>query len=152
MDYDFHPLLRTLANQAQKLGMGLEDVKVIGKTRERLSKISFQSLDFKDSLNFMKTSLDKWVQSLLSKVDEDNPVQSVFKHTISHFRSQYPDKDLSLCLAKSPYPYEFFTDPSVLEHRQLPPREAFSSSLRFGETISPTEYSRAQEIWQEFEM
>src|SRR5204863_1550500 len=47
------------------------------------------------------------------------------------------------------FPYEYMTGPEKFSETQLPPIEAFYSSLT-KENISQQEYEHAQKVWKEF--
>jgi len=49
------------------------------------------------------------------------------------------------------FPYEWLDDVRKLDHRELPPHDAFYSSLK-GSNISDEEYARCQKVWEERNM
>ena len=60
-----------------------------------------------------------------------------------HMTRHYPNSDLFF--SKSVYPYEFMDGPEKFLLTELPPMDAFCSSLTEA-SISTTEYERAQKI------
>ena len=68
-----------------------------------------------------------------------------FSHTARH----YPHSDL--VFAKGNYPYEYIDERDRFLLTELPPIDAFYSSL-FEEPITPEEYERAQKVWREFKI
>ena len=59
----------------------------------------------------------------------------------------YPNSDR--VFSKGVYPYEFMDRQEKFLLTELPPIDAFYSSLTEA-SISITEYERAQKVWQEF--
>ena len=90
-----------------------------------------------NSLQFLTASLDVLVQNLFADGCDK------FFHTPQH----YPNSDL--VFSKGVYPYEFMDGPEKFLLTELPPIDAFYSSLTEA-SISTTEYERAQKVWQEF--
>ena len=64
----------------------------------------------------MATSLDKLVNNLS-------------KDTFSNVKRCYAENKLNLLTKKGIYPYEYMNSPEKLKETQLPPKEAFYSSL-----------------------
>ena len=88
-------------------------------------------------MQFLTASLDTLVQS--SAADGTDK----FRHTARH----YLDSDL--VFAKGKYPYEYMEGRDTFLLTELPPIDAFYSSLS-EEIITPEEYDRAQNVWREF--
>ena len=109
--------------------------KVTGRPGRKAIK---RDLRFIDSFKFMASSLDK----LVSNLD-----RSSFQNT-SKF---YEGKQLDLLLRKGVYPYDYMDSLQKLDETQLPPKEAFYSTLS-GEGISDEDYEHAQKVWKEFGM
>ena len=85
-----------------------------------IKKVYWQ-LKFIDSLNFMKTSLEKLV---------DNLDASQLTHMQKHFQG----KKFDLMHSKGVYPYEYMTDVSKFQETRLPSKGAFASQLNAGTT------------------
>ena len=62
------------------------------------------------------------------------------------------DEDLDLLTDKGVYPYDYFTSFDKFRDKQLPPKEAFFSSLTIlpKKNIEDQEYERAKNIWEHF--
>ena len=58
-------------------------------------------------------------------------------------------KDINLLKQKGVYPYEYIDSLEKLNETQLPPIEAFYSTLK-QETITEEEYKHAQNVWRTF--
>ena len=108
----------------------------------------YSRLKFVDTMNFMKTSLEKLVEKL------DKPS---FEHTGKYFQ----DEDLDLMLRKGVYPYEYMTGAERLREKSLPPKEEFASLLGSGviydseamitpSHISDKDYEHAQKVFGAF--
>ena len=110
-----------------------KSIDVISTTSDKFLSFQIGSLRFIDSLQFLTASLDTLVQSLTA----DGRVK--FSHTARHF----PDSDL--VFAKGNYPYEYMDGRDKFLLTELPPIDAFYSSLS-EETITPEEYERAQKV------
>ena len=78
-------------------------------------------------MNFMQTSLEKLV---------NNMNKSMFKHTLKYFNDDHFD----LMLRKGIYPYEYMTDISKFNEQNLPPKDAFNSTLSEGVVFKPDTY------------
>ena len=79
----------------------------------------------------MATSLDK----LLNNLSKDE---------FNNFKRYYNGNKLELLTRKGIYPYEYMTSPEKLKETQLPPKEAFYSSLHDGD-ISDENYAKSLE-------
>ena len=112
-------------------------IDAIPTTSETFLSFQIGNLRFHDSLQFLTTSLDTLVQSLAADG----------KDKFSHTARQHPDSDL--VFAKRNYPYEYMNGRSTILLTELPPIDAFYSSLS-EESITPEEYKRAQKVWREF--
>ena len=108
----------------------------------------YSRLKFVDTMNFMRTSLEKLVGNL------EKPS---FKHTGKYFR----DEELDLMLRKGVYPYEYMTGVERLREKSLPPKEEFASLLGSGvisnskamitpSHISDEDYEHAQKLFEAF--
>ena len=156
--YDYNHLITTLAEESKRFDK--TKIDVIGKTMERFTTLTWENFEFKDSLNFLQTSLDNMVKNLKTKITDKIPASKVFKHTLSHFENMYPveqgfpssvEKE-KLLLRKGVMCYEYIDSPTVLLEKKLPPRAAFTSQLRGGEEISLEDYKHAERIWEAFKM
>ena len=112
-------------------------IDVIPTSSEKFLGFQIGNLRFLDSLQFLIASLDTLVQSL----GADG------KDKFSHTARRYSDSDL--VFAKGNYPYEYMDGRDEFLLTELPPIDAFYSTLS-EETITPEEYDRAQNVWREF--
>jgi hypothetical protein len=96
------------------------------------------TINFKDSMQFMASSLDNLVSTL---VKSSNP----FKYMNMVFSS---DK-AKMLLRKGVFPYDWYNEACKLDFNSLPPIEAFYSKLG-KKHISKEDYEYAQLIWKEF--
>ena len=124
--------------------MVLVDTMVKGEKEVNI----YSSLKFVDTMNFMRTSLEKLVENL------EKPS---FKHTGKYLRG----KELDLMLRKGIYPYEYMTVAERLCEKSLQSKEEFASLLGAGvileseamitpSDISDEDYERAQKVFEAF--
>ena len=108
----------------------------------------YMTLQFKDTMNFMQSSLEKLVE---------NMEKSDFKHTSKYFQ----EEKLDLMMRKGIYPYEYMTGVERFWEKELTQKEKFASALGSGivfgsgKTIAPSEisdkdYSHAQKVFKTF--
>jgi hypothetical protein len=138
--YDSHLIVTALSN-AQFRTRGIE---VIGQNMERYMQVKWgTNLVFRDSYMFLTSSLESLVQSL-RKTDERK-----FTYLQSQMTSRYPNADFKLLLRKGVFPYEYLSSFDRFNDNELPPREAFFSTLR-GEECVQADYDYAQLVWTSF--
>lgn len=138
--YDFHLFVKDLG----KIAGG---ISVIAKNEEQHISIdkkiptgekSFWKLQFPDSCGFLQAPLDELVK---------NSVREDFKTIFEKFGEEKSE----LLLRKGVFLYEWFDDIEKLNETQLPPIEAFFSTLK-GEGISEEDYEHAKKVWDVFGM
>lgn len=125
--YDSHLIIKKVAKFVEGR------ISVIPQTMERY--ISFTkyvkddkiSLRFIDSFRFMASSLEK----LTSYLTEKCIVRKEFNN--------YNEQQLQLLMKKGVFPYEYLDSWERLDEGQLPPKEAFHSTLT-DEDISINDY------------
>ena len=93
---------------------------------------------FDDSFKFMGESLNELVNNLP-------------KDAFNNVKRYYTEDKLSLLTKKGVYPYEYMDSLEKLKETELPPKEAFYSSLN-DEGIEDEDYTHAQKVWEKFEM
>ena len=120
----------------KKIQLGSYTKKV--KNEEGTKPLHHQ-IRFINSFKFMATSLDKLVNNL-SK-DAFNNVKRYY---------DYEEDKLNLLTRKGQYPYEYMNSSEKLKETQLPPKEAFYSTLN-DEGISGENYAHAKKVWKTFE-
>ena len=128
--YDFHFIVTELMKYQDKYNK----VEVLPKTSEEYISITcgsfYRKLIFKDSYRFLQQGLGDIAESMKS---EDFKIMTDF----------YKDnKDINLFKQKGVYPYEYIDSLEKLNETQLPPIEAFYSTLK-QETITEEEYQHA---------
>ena len=74
-NFDFHLLIQSLKphlikDKNQKKKIFFHQPKIIAKTLERFVQIDMKTIVFKDSYNFLQSSLDKMVQNLKKKAEQ----------------------------------------------------------------------------------
>ena len=113
-------------------------VEVLPKTSEEYISITYgniyRKLIFKDSYRFLQKGLGDIAESMKS---EDFKIMKGFY------------KDINLLKQKGIYPYEYIDSIDKLNETQLPPIEAFYSTLK-QEIITEEEYQHAQKVWNTF--
>jgi len=134
--YDSHFIIKTLTTQA-----GARRMDVIAQNSEKFMSITNGNIKFIDSFAFLSTSLEKLVSGLGSDIKNFPILQR-------NFLTATPEQ-LQLLLQKGTYPYEYIKSLATLNETQLPPIEAFFSSLR-GANITKKEYQHAQHVWSAF--
>ena len=119
--YDSHLLLQ---------GTDGSNVKCIPNNKERYMSVTVGKLKFLDSMQFMADSLDNLV-----KYNKGNlPITQEF----------------DLEMQKGVYPYEYMDSWEKFLEPQLPPLEAFYSTLNEC-GINTEDYQRAQEVWKKYD-
>ena len=128
---------------------------VIAKSQEKFISIQLGPVEFKDSLQFLNSSLDKLVKNLKDKgVKEGKTLGETFPHTYEYFKRNWTDVNedgFELLTRKGIYPYEYMDAPERFQETQLPPKEEYFSKLS-GKDISVKDYEFAQEIWKTFKL
>ena len=115
--YDGHIIFKELNN------FDNIDIQAIPKSSEKyMSIIINKNIAFLDSLQFYKASLDTLAGNLQ---DSD------FKHLMSEFLE---DK-LKILRKKDAYPYEWVDSYEKFNYKELPPEEAFYSSIDDGKEV-----------------
>ena len=112
------------------------------------------ALDFKDSFQFLGTSLDRLTKNLKAKADNDkNNYKQYFKHTLEYFNEKFPHKDdhaFQLLLRKGVFPYSHIKSLDTLNECSLPEQKEFRNDL--SETdCSDADYNHAREVWRVFD-
>ncbi|CAB4408477.1 unnamed protein product [Rhizophagus irregularis] len=137
-----------------------DDIDPIPYNMEKYMAFKLGSLQFIDSLQFMKSSLDKLASNLGAekcRAQECSNPQHLWRidagRCFTHpenfkiTRSQILPELLKIYLKKGVYPYEYMDDWKKFEKTSLPPKGAFYSKLN--EThISDKEYEYAQYVWE----
>ena len=116
---------------------------------EKLISFSWGQFKFVDSYAFLSSSLDKLVQNTPKKDLRITRQQYPNRCYLSQSRRLLNDTMFDLVTRKGVFPYEYMDSFDRFEETQLPPQEAFYSSLS-DEGISEEDYKHAQEVWDTF--
>ena len=111
--YDSHVIMQAIGTIQGK------SLKCIPNSMEKYISFSLGCMDFIDSFQFMSSSLEKLVDNLA----KEGPTK--FHHMTEYFGTEKID----LLLRKQVYPYEYLDSECKFTEEQLPPKEAFHSSL-----------------------
>ena len=140
-NYDSHIIIRHL-----RASFFTEDLKggitCIANNQERFISFSIGGLRFLDSYQFLACSLE----TLASNMANDDP--SLFRNTRRHFPNE---EQFKLLTRKGIYPYEYVNSAEKFAEPQLPPKEAFYSSL-YDSGVNEEEYAHAQNVWRTFDI
>ncbi len=133
--YDSHVILNAMSCAKKPSSM-----RCIAHNMEKYLEFEIYRLKFIDSLQFMNSSLAKLVENLAKEGKQG------FKHTKKHWKD---NTKVDLVTRKGVYPYEYMDSFKKFDKTELPPIEAFYSSLTKS-GIEPEEYEYAQKIWKAF--
>ena len=137
-----------------------DEIEPIPYNMEKYMAFKLGSLRFIDSLQFMKSSLDKLASNLgaqkcnssqcnnpkhLWRIDKNRCFANPENFKIT--RSQVPQEFLEIYLKKGVYPYEYMDSWDKFDKTSLPPKGAFYSRLN-NMHISDKEYEYAQYVWE----
>ncbi|XP_071576599.1 uncharacterized protein [Temnothorax nylanderi] len=142
--YDAHFIIKDMANSfdgsINLLPLTKETyISFTKNVREGVNWGNCTKLRFVHSFKFLSTSLEK----LASYLDRDK-----LKIMRSEF-SELSESDFNLLTRKGVFPYEYVDGFDKLLVTELPPREAFYSSLT-GETATESDYEHARNVWRCF--
>ena len=113
-------------------------VKYIDKNGEEKDKL--MELRFIDSFKFMVSSLDLLMNNLVKGGTSTG--RKLFSF------NDYNESQYNLLTRKGIYPYEYMSSWDRFKETQLPPIEAFHSTLSMS-NISEANYQHAQRVWKE---
>jgi hypothetical protein len=145
--YDFHHIIKCIGSVLKNKKYNLSCIPL--NTENFLTiKVNTINLMFKDSNQFLSSSIEKLVE-LLKKSDNAYS-NNIFKHTRKYFSDKgYSEDDIQLLLQKGYFPYEWFDSFDKLNYDGLPPIEKFYSRLNNkGLTIS--EYLHSKLVYKKF--
>ena len=142
--YDVHFFIKGFQKQYTKYDgknaqMKYDDVKVIPLNGEKCLQVQIGNLLFLDSYQFLSSSLDSLVSTLLKSGKEH------FHHT-ARYLGNY-----DFLFQKGVFCYNYLTDRSKFADTTLPPKQEFYNQL-IDEAISDADYDRAHIIWNTFDM
>ena len=114
--------------------------KIVGQYTNKKGEVKDKTFKivFKDSLKFMRSSIEALVNNL---------PKNGFKNISKYFKPE----QVELIKQKGFYPYEFMDKLEKFNDTKLPPREAFYSKLS-GKGITEKNYKHAWNVWNTFKM
>ena len=133
-NYDSHFLIQKLSS------FECNSIHVIPRNAERFLSFSLGYLCFKDSYQFLGESLSVLAQNLKTKSSK------CFRHLKRWIHGK---EERHLLMKKGIFPYSYFSDISILQNSELPPKECFRNDLT-GQDISEEEYQHALLVWKLF--
>ena len=113
----------------------------IAQTEEKYVSFFLGNLRFIDSFQFLPSSLETLVRDL-----SQNGLSAM-----PYLQSEFEAEKARLLMRKQVYPYEYFTSFENFEETNLPPREAFYSSLT-RECVSEDDYQHAVNVYKTFKI
>ena len=144
--YDSHLLVRGFNSNLIK-----KSPKVIPKSSEKYVYLSLDKIEFKDSLQFLNTSLEKLVSNLKSKGEN---IALQFPNTWKYFNHRWKHLDqeaFEMLTEKLLYPYSYFQSFSNFNETNLPDITCFNNDLT-NEIVSTADYEKVKKIWNTFEL
>ena len=127
--YDGHLIIKAVDKEIKK-------INCIPTNSERYISFSLNDLEFKDSFQFMASSLDK----LSKNLNNDD---------MKHLKQFYDGEQFDLLRQKGVFPYEWFNNIDKLKLDKLPSKKEFYSKLN-DEHIKDEDYERALKVWEVF--
>lgn len=121
--------------------MNFSNIQIIAQNFEKYMTFSFGGFRFLDSFAFLTSGLATLAENLLTDG------KKAFPQTLKDKTLTVEQQDL--ILKKGVYPYEYMKTFAQFEETQLPPIEAFYSTLSES-SISDEEYQHAQNVWNKF--
>ena len=121
---------------------------------EKYVTFSIGDLKFKDSLNFLATSLDKLVANLKAKAKKENNDKGLFASTWRYFKDKWghlPETAFQMLTRKGVYPYSYMDSYEKFDEKCLPAKENFYNDLT-KEDITEEEYTFVHEVWKTFNL
>ena len=148
--YDGHIVFENLA----KLKLN-KSPKVMAKALESFLSIKVGTLEFKDSLQFLNSSLDKLVKNLKDKgVKEGKTLKDTFPNTYAFFKKKFQhlnEESIELLTRKGVYPYKFMDNFQKFEKTELPSRDDFTNDLT-KKKISDDDWDFVNDLWKTFQL
>ena len=132
--YDSHLIMQGLGKLKGR------KINCISNNAEKYITFSIENLEFIDSLQFMNSSIERFVSNLA----KEGPVK--FHHLRKHILNQ---DQVNLLLRKGVYLYDYMDSPAKFQETQLSPKEAFYSLFK-DEHVSDEDYAHAQNIFITF--
>ena len=146
--YDSHIIFNNLNK------VPIETPSVIAKAMERFVCFRIGKLYFKDSLQFLSSSLEKLSQNLAAKAVRGQRLEDVFPNLHKYFMKRWshlPPQAFKILTRKGVYPYSYMNDFKKFEEITLPPREKFYNELS-KKHISDEDYAFIHELWNTYQL
>ena len=144
--YDAHLLVRGFnSNLIEK------SPKIIPKSLEKYIYLSLEKIEFKDSFQFLNTSLERLVSNLKTK---GGNITTQFPNTWTYFKRRWKHLDpeaFDMLTEKLSYPYSYFQSFENFNEETLPDIKYFHNDIT-NENIDPHDYEKVKKIWNTFEM
>ena len=124
--YDSHIIFNNL-NKAN-----VETPSVIAKAIEKFVTFSIGKLQFKDSLQFLNSSLEKLTENLAAKAVHGTQLEDVFPNLYKYFKDKWshlPEEAFQMLTRKGVYPYSYMDNFEKFDETSLPPKEKFFNDL-----------------------
>ena len=121
---------------------------------EKFVCLTIGTLHFKDSLQFLASSLDELVSNLHAKAVNGQTLQDVFPNLKNYFQDKWghlPIEAFEMLTRKGVYPYKYMNSFEKFEETSLPPKEMFYNDLK-KKDISDADYSFVKELWSTFQL
>ena len=119
---------------------------------EKFITFKIGNLHFKDSAQFLTTSLDKLVANLKAKAIKENNIKGIFSTTWKYFQTNWkhlPETAFELLTKKGVYPYTYMDSFDRFTEEQLPPKQKYYSDLSLKD-ISDEDYKFAHQLWETY--
>ena len=143
--YDGHLIFQSLSEVE-----GISTPTVLAKTMEKYLSFTIGSLHFKDSLQFLNSSLDKLVQNALGK-NKDYSIMKNLRHYYNGKWGHLDEEAFKMLTRKGVYPYSYMNTFSRFEETSLPPRDAFYNDLT-NQHIKDEDYDFIHKLWNKFQL
>ena len=146
--YDSHIIFNNLNK------VSVKEPTVIAKAIEKFVSFNIGELHFKDSLQFLSSSLDTLTKNLAAKAVNGKTLEDIFPNLHNYFKEKWkklPPKAFEMLTRKGVYPYSYMNSFEKFEERSLPPPKDFFNDLS-KKHISEDDYTFINELWETFEL
>ena len=147
--YDSHLIFKSL-NQVE----GISEPKVIAKAMENFITFSIDELNFKDSLNFLSSSLEKLTTNLAAKAENKEMLKNVFPNLYMYFKKSWAnvhESGFEMLTRKGVYPYSYMKSFDNFQEKSLPSKEIFFNELT-QKHITDEDYTFVCDLWNKFNL
>ena len=147
--YDSHIIFRNLNKKVD-----IKEPEVVAKTIEKFVSFSIGELYFKDSMQFLGSSLDKLTKNLADKANNEQTLEDVFPNLHNYFQDRWnhlPEKAFEMLTRKGVYPYSYMNSFEKFNETSLPDKSKFYNDLS-KKHITDEDYAFIQELWNTFQL